>query len=51
MLSAKVLVNCNLFKYWIEKKKKINVIKKNFFGAKFDPKTYKKPKFSSKKNC
>ena len=51
MLSTKLFVNCKIFKYWIEKKTFFfNVSpKKQFSGAEFDPKTYKKPKLSSKK--
>ena len=50
MLSTKVFVNFKIFKYWIEEEKTyfLLLVKKQFSVAEFDPKAYKKPKFSSK---
>ena len=51
MLSTKVFVNFKIFKYWIEEEKTYLLlsVKKQFSGAKFDPKAYKNPNFHPKK--
>ena len=48
----KFFVNFEIFKYWIESNIFLCYSKKPFFGAKFDPKTYKqKLNFHPKQNC
>ena len=42
MLSTTVLVNGKIFKYWIEKKKMLMLVQKQFSGAEFYQKPYKK---------
>ena len=46
-LKDKTHMLSNIFvEYWILKKNLLMLVQKQFYVAKFDPKTYKKPKFS-----